>query len=73
MSEKDFLMITQVVLSILFTISVLIQDRGTGLSATFGGGGEFHSSRRGAEKVLYYASVVFGVLFFCNAILFFYI
>lgn len=70
MAEKEFLMIVQIVLSVLLTLSILTQDRGSGLSATFGGEGGFHSSRRGAEKVLYYATIVLSILFLGNAALF---
>lgn len=73
MTEKDYLVIAEVVFAILLCLSILIQQRGTGLSATFGGSGGFHTSRRGAEKVLHYATIVFACLFFGTAILYLYI
>ncbi len=63
-------MVVQVVLSILLSIAILSQNRGSGLSATFGGSGGFFVSKRGAEKVLSQATVILGVLFVGNAILF---
>ncbi len=67
-------MIVQVILSVLLSLSILLQQRGTGLSATFGGtGGGFYTSKRGAEKVLYNASVVLGILFVVNSIAFMFV
>jgi protein translocase SecG subunit len=49
--------ITQLVLSGLLVGFILLQSRGTGLSATFGGSG-FATSRRGVEKLVFVASLV---------------
>lgn len=70
---QAFLMVLQVIISILLCLSVLTQQRGTGLSATFGGGGGFHTSKRGAEKFLSTATVIFVVLFIGNSILFLFV
>jgi len=66
-------MVFQVIISILLTVSILSQNRGTGLSATFGGSGGFFSSKRGAEKVLFNLSIVFAVLFVLNSLAFLFI
>lgn len=66
-------MVVQVILSILLSVAVLTQNRGSGLSATFGGSGGFSVSKRGAEKVLSQATVVLGVLFVANAILYIFV
>ncbi len=58
----------QVVLSLLLSVAVLTQQRGTGLSSTFGGSGTFYTSKRGAEKVLFNATVGLGILFVANSI-----
>jgi protein translocase SecG subunit len=39
------------------------QHRSSGLSATFGGGGSFYAGKRGAEKVLYNATIILSILF----------
>jgi len=55
----------QIALSILLIISILLQQTGTGMGGAFGGdnfSAGFHT-RRGAEKILFNASVVLGVLF----------
>ena len=70
---QTFLFVTQVVLSILLSLAILTQQRGSGLSATFGGGGGFHASKRGAEKVLHNATIVLAVLFILNSIGFYFV
>lgn len=59
----EFLTILQAVVSILLVLAILTQNRGTGLSATFGGTGDFYVEKRGAEKVLYNATLVLAALF----------
>ena len=55
--------ILQIILAILLIASILLQHRGTSLGGAFGGEGNVYRSRRGAEKFLLYATVVFAVLF----------
>ncbi len=69
----NILMISQVVISILLSLSILLQQRGSGLGAAFGGEGGFHTSKRGAEKVLSNAAVVLTVLFVANSMAFLFI
>lgn len=59
----ELLTIFQTIVSILLVLAILTQNRGTGLSATFGGSGDFYVEKRGAEKVLYNATLVFAALF----------
>ncbi|MBT7736522.1 preprotein translocase subunit SecG [Candidatus Peregrinibacteria bacterium] len=68
-----FFSATQVIISILLSLAVLTQQRGAGLSATFGGTGGFHTSKRGAEKVLSQATVVLAVLFVLNSLAFLFV
>ena len=53
----------QIVLSILLIAAILLQQRGTGLSSTFGGGSLEYSTKRGAEKIIFWATIVLAVLF----------
>ncbi len=70
---ETLLLVFQVILSILLSVAVLSQNKGTGLSATFGGSGGFHASKRGAEKVLANATIVLAVLFVLNALAFIFV
>lgn len=44
-------------------ISVALQNKSSGLSNVFGGGGGVVSTRRGSEKWLFYTTIVLGVIF----------
>lgn len=52
-----------ITISVLLIIGVLLQQRGGGLSSTFGGGMMEYSTKRGAEKMIFYVTIVFAVLF----------
>jgi preprotein translocase subunit SecG len=56
------LLIVQIVISVLLTVSVLLQNRAEGLGKMFGGGGEVFRTKRGLEKFLYYFTIVLIVL-----------
>lgn len=43
--------------------AILLQARGTGLSATFGGDSAVYRSRRGVERRLWQFTIVLSVLF----------
>lgn len=55
--------IAQIVLSALLLVMILLQQKGSGLGGAFGGDGGIYQTRRGAEKVLFRATVVLAVLF----------
>ncbi len=63
------LQIVHVVITVLLITTILLQQRGTGLGDAFGAGSEVFTSRRGAEKILYYLSLVFGISFILLAVL----
>lgn len=54
----------QVLLSVLLIASILLQQTGASLGGAFGGDNftAGYHTRRGSERVLFYASIVFGVL-----------
>lgn len=53
----------QIALAILLVIGILLQQRGGGLSSVFGGSAMEYSTKRGAEKVIFHATIVLTVLF----------
>ena len=61
--------IIQIVLSVLLVTAILLQQRGTGLGAAFGGEGNVFRTKRGVEKGLYYLTIGLSLLFFATAIL----
>jgi protein translocase SecG subunit len=60
--------IAQIIIAILLTVSILLQNRGAGLSGTFGGSFGGYYTKRGFEKFLVYFSVGLSVLFIGLAI-----
>ena len=60
--------ITQIVIAVLLTIAILFQQRGTGLSAAFGGEGGVYFKKRGAEKVIFIATIILAALFVLSAV-----
>ena len=60
--------IVQIILGIALATAVLLQRQGAGLSGAFGGEGEFHHTKRGAEKFLFMATIILSVLFFGTAL-----
>lgn len=59
----------QIVLSVLLCAAILLQQRGSGLGAAFGGEGNVFRTKRGVEKGLFYATIGIAILFFITAIL----
>ncbi len=57
------LTIVQIILSILLIVAILLQQRGSGLGATFGGDNSIVRSKRGIEKSLFQTTIVLAVLF----------
>jgi len=57
------LSILQIIVSVSLIICVLLQARGGGLSSLFGGRGEVYQTRRGLEKTIFVATIVFAALF----------
>lgn len=60
---RNLFNIITVVSGLLMVLSILIQSRGQSLGATFGGETSFYRSRRGAEAVIFNATIVFAVVF----------
>jgi len=44
-------------------VSIMLQQRGTGLGGIFGAEGNVYRSKRGLEKVLFNSTIVIGTLF----------
>jgi len=67
---EKILDIVQVVISALLVATILLQQRGEGLSSAFGGegGGASYFKKRGMEKILFIATIVLAVLFILSAV-----
>ena len=60
---KPVLIVLQIITAVFLIGSVILQAKGTGLGSSFGGSGELYQSKRGVEKIVFYATLVFGALF----------
>lgn len=67
---KTALIVLQIVFAVLLSLSILLQSKGVGLSETFGGTGNTYTTKRGAEKALFYATIVLSVLLILNTLAF---
>lgn len=54
---SKFLAVVQILIAGLLMGVILLQGRGSGLASPFGGVGKTFHTRRGLEKVLYYATI----------------
>jgi protein translocase SecG subunit len=52
-----------IVVMLLLIVVIALQNKSSGLSNVFGGGGNIVQTRRGFEKWLFYATIVLGILF----------
>lgn len=54
---------------IIMAILILMQTRGAGLGAGFGGSTEINTVRRGSDKTLFQLTIIFAVIFVFSIIL----
>lgn len=66
---ERILILAQIAVSVFLIISILLQNRGAGLSASLGGGFGGYYTKRGMEKFLFWASIILGVAFLGLAII----
>jgi preprotein translocase subunit SecG len=59
----DLLEVAQMVIAVAVATAILLQARGTGLGATFGGESTAYRSRRGLERTLFRLTIVLIVVF----------
>lgn len=71
MSVTAILPYIQIILAVLLTAAVLLQQASASLGGAFGGGENWSASfhtRRGAEKFLFNATIVLAVLFVASSL-----
>ena len=65
---KIALLILQIVVSVILITCILLQAQGSGLGATWGGGGETYHTRRGLERVIFYLTIICCVIFTISSV-----
>lgn len=63
------LTIIQAISAILLILGVLLQSRGSGLGRAFGDQSTIQHTRRGAEKFIYYFTIVTAIVFIISSAL----
>lgn len=66
--NDTILNIIEIVLSLLLVGLILLQTKGTGLGNTFGGDISFYGTKRGAERILFIATIVTAFLFLVTSL-----
>lgn len=65
---EQIISIIQIVLGVLLILVIIIQQKGSGLGTSFGGDMSFYRTKRGAEKLLFYATIVIAVAFILSSL-----
>lgn len=65
---KTIMLIIHAIFAISLVSLILLQSSKGGLGSAFGGG-EQYRSKRGAEKMVFYATVVVAILFMITSVL----
>lgn len=60
---NNIVTLANILAMVVLIILITLQNRSSGLSTVFGGSGGITQTRRGVEKWLFYATIVFAVIF----------
>ena len=63
MKSALILKFADILVMVVLIIVIALQNKSSGLSNVFGGGGNIVQTRRGFEKWLFYATIILGILF----------
>lgn len=66
---KNIILIIQIIIAILLTLTILVQSKGTGLSKAWGMSGGTSFARRGLEKVIFRSTFFLAVIFIIVSII----
>ncbi|OGF58193.1 preprotein translocase subunit SecG [Candidatus Giovannonibacteria bacterium RIFCSPLOWO2_01_FULL_43_160] len=65
---RNLLLWIQIAVSVLLVTAILLQQKGAGLGAAFGGSGQIYRSKRGVEKSLFIGTIILTILFVAIAL-----
>lgn len=65
---KPVISLIQIILGILLIVVIIIQQKGSGLGSAFGADLGFYRTKRGAEKLLFYATIVLATAFIISSL-----
>ena len=61
--------IIQIIVAVLLSVSIILQNRGSDAGMAYGGGAQTYRSKKGLERLLFYATIVLAVIFASISIL----
>ena len=61
--------IAQIIISIALVACVLLQQRGGGIGVVGGLQTQFYGTRRGLEKIIFWLTIILGILFIALAVI----
>jgi len=66
---KPIISLIQIILGVLLILVIIIQQKGAGLGSSFGGDLSFYRTKRGAEKLLFYATIGLSLAFIFSSLI----
>ncbi len=60
---RQIIYLVQIVIAVLLILVIIIQQKGSGLGSTFGADLSFYRTKRGAEKLLFYLTIILATVF----------
>lgn len=66
---KPVIALIQIILGVILILVIIIQQKGTGLGTAFGGDLSFYRTKRGAEKLLFYLTIILSSVFILLSLL----
>jgi preprotein translocase subunit SecG len=67
--RQTILSIALIIFAVFLSVTILLQQRGSGLGMAFGGDSNVFRTKRGLEKILFYLTIALSALFFATAAL----
>lgn len=65
---KAVISLIQIIIGVLLVLVIIIQQKGSGLGSAFGGDLGFYRTKRGAEKLLFYATIALCIIFIISSL-----
>ena len=66
---RNIITVVLIVSALLVVVSILLQQKGSGLSGVFGGTDVSYLTKRGAEKFIFALTIISGLIFAASALL----
>ncbi len=60
--------ILQIILASLLIVTILLQQKGSGLGGVLGGSSNVYTTRRGVDKILHFTTIFLAIIFFSSSL-----